>query len=104
MIEHLVELCKHETPIVLGSLINSFDKIYNYQASYNIGVLNDRKLDSWIDGKINGFFVSITFTPLNNEIEAHNDINNTDIIVIVNVHVQLCNDKYFQVFYENEEE
>lgn len=108
MIEHLIELCKYETPITLSSLFNSFDKIYDYKTFYETGMLKDHKLDSWIEGKINGFFVSITLTPfksnLGDEIEENDGVDDTDEVIIVDIHVQLCNYKYCETFYKNEED
>ena len=103
MIKHLAELLNGKVPINLGSLINSFDKVIDSQKYYEVDILEDDCLCSFIEGIIENVFVSIMYMPYNNnELRNGDDINNSDEVIIVFMRTELHDKKYYVTYYDRD--
>ena len=102
MINHLTELLNEKVPINLGSLKNSFDKIAFFQDYYEEDYLEDGYLCSYIEGMIGQKFVSIVYTPCNEESIGEYDVSDSDEVIIALLKTEVHNKEYYKSYYDVE--
>ena len=93
MLNHIRELAKHEVPINLKSLKNSFDVLVTYSTLYHDSIYcEELNLNvGWIKGRIKDRSVRVIFSRIP-EARDQEDIKNSDNIVIVKI-VDMTNKK-----------
>ena len=97
MIDRLTEMLNEKVPINLGSLKNSFDKIAFFQDYYEEDYLEDGYLSSYIEGMIGQKFVSIVYTPCNEEnIGEYYDVSDSDEVIIALLKTEVHNKEYYK--------
>ena len=93
MLNHIIELAKHEVPINLKSLKNSFDVLVTYSTLYHDSIFCE-ELDlnvGWIKGIIKDRSVRVIFSRIP-EARNREDIEDNDTVVIVKI-VDMTNKK-----------
>ena len=93
MLNHIIELAKHEVPINLKSLKNSFDVLVTYSTLYHDSIFCE-ELDlnvGWVKGIIKDRSVRIIFSRIP-EARNREDIEDNDTVVIVKI-VDMTNKK-----------
>ena len=93
MLNRIIELAKHEVPINLKSLKNSFDVLVTYSTLYHDSIYcEELNLNvGWIKGRIKDRSVRVIFSRIP-EARDQEDIKNSDNIVIVKI-VDMTNKK-----------
>ena len=93
MLNHIIELAKHEVPINLKSLKNSFDVLVTYSTLYHDSIYcEELNLNvGWIKGRIKDRSVRVIFSSIP-EARDQEDIKNKDKIVIGKI-VDMTNKK-----------
>ena len=86
MLNHIIELAKHEVPINLMSLKNSFDVLVTYSTLYHDSIYcEELNLNvGWIKGRIKDRSVRIIFSRIP-EARNREDIEDNDTVVIVKI-------------------
>ena len=93
MLNHIIELAKHEVPINLKSLKNSFNVLVTYSTLYHDSIFCE-ELDlnvGWIKGIIKDRSVRVIFSRIP-EARNREDIEDNDTVVIVKI-VDMTNKK-----------
>ena len=93
MLNHIIELAKHEVPINLKSLKNSFDVLVTYSTLYHDSIYcEELNLNvGWIKGRIKDRSVRVIFSRIP-EARNREDIEDNDTVVIVKI-VDMTNKK-----------
>ena len=101
MLNHIIELAKHEVPINLKSLKNSFDVLVTYSTLYHDSIYcEELNLNvGWIKGRIKDRSVRVIFSRIP-EARDQEDIKNSDNIVIIKI-IDLINKKNLYVANSN---
>ena len=86
MLNHIIELAKHEVPINLKSLKNSFDVLITYSTLYHDSIFcEELNLNvGWIKGIIKDRSVRVIFSRIP-EARNREDIEDNDTVVIVKI-------------------
>ena len=93
MLNRIIELAKHEVPINLKSLKNSFDVLVTYSTLYHDSIYcEELNLNvGWIKGRIKDRSVRVIFSRIP-EARNREDIEDNDTVVIVKI-VDMTNKK-----------
>ena len=101
MLNHIMELAKHEVPINLKSLKNSFDVLATYSTLYHDSIYcEELNLNvGWIKGTIKDRLVRVIFSRIP-KARNREDIENSDNVIVVKI-VDMTNKKILYITNSN---